>query len=80
MQISKLQKDNVVFLPSVTINKITCFLYLLLYSDLYATLIVSVLCRINNIFSAITLLFCSNFFQSFGLTGDSIPSQLYPLI
>ena len=69
-----------IFLRSVVINKIICFLHLLLYSDLYATLIVFVLCGIYNTLSAIVLLFRSNFIQSFGPAGKSIPFQLYLLI
>ena len=80
IQISYLQQDNAVFLPLLIINKITCFLRLLLYSDLYATLIVFVLCGIYNTLSAIVLLFFSNFIHSFGPAGKSIPSQLYLLI
>ena len=50
--------------PLVIINKTTWFSCLRLYFDLYANLIVSVLCGTNNILRAIVLLFCSNFFQS----------------
>ena len=61
MQTSYLQQDNAIFLPLLIINQITCFLCLLLYSDLYATLIVFVLYCTYNTLSAIVLLFHSNF-------------------
>ena len=53
---------------------------LLFYSDLYATLIVFVLCGIYKTLRAIALLFFSNFIHSFGPAEKSIPSQLYLLI
>ena len=65
---------------SLTINKITWFSRSLLYSDLYASLIVFVLYGTNNILRAIVLLFCSNFFQFFCSVGISILFQLYWLI
>ena len=80
MQISQIQQDNVLFLPSAIINKITCFLRLLLRFDLYTILIFFVLCCTNDMLRAIILLFRSNFFQSLGPAGNSIPSQLYFLI
>ena len=68
------------FFTNNKINKITCFLRLLLYSHLYATLIVFALCGIYNTLSAIVLLFFSRFINSFGPAGKSIPFQLYLLI
>ena len=64
----------------VIINQFTCFSRLLLYSDLYATITVSVLCGTNNALRAIVLLFCQNVFQSFGPAVNSVPFQLYLLI
>ena len=59
-------------------NEITFFLRLLLYSDLYATLIVFVLRGIYNALSAIALLFFSIFWQSFSsLENLSLPNYTY---
>ena len=44
---------------------------------MYACLICLVLYGRNKILRAITLLFCSNFFQSFDCNGNSIPFPLY---
>ena len=68
------------FFTVSNIDKITCFLCLLVYSDLYAALIVFALWGIYNILSAIVLLYFSNFYHSFDPAGKFIPSQLYLLI
>ena len=73
MQTSYLQQANAIFLLLLIINQITCFLRLLLYSDLYATLIVFVLYCTYNTLREIFLLFCSNFCHSFEPAGKSIP-------
>ena len=52
------------FQSKVVINKISWFLGLPLYFDLYASLIVLILCDTSNILRAIVLLFFWNFFQS----------------
>ena len=64
-------------LLSVIINKTTWFLRLRLYFDLYTRFIVFVLGGTYKILRATSLLFSSNFFQSFIPGEKSIPFQLY---
>ena len=44
---------------------------------MYVDLICLVLYGTNKILRAIVLLFCSNFFQTFGCDGNSMSFQLY---
>ena len=75
MQTTFSEQDNAIFCRQQPFTKLLDFCaqnYVL-----YASLIFSVLCGINEILRAIDLLFDSNFFQSSLCDGKFTPFQLY---